>query len=295
MTGHIPRCVSIAVTSWSLRVALVGLVAGAAFGSTARAGEPVGLTQEKPDAVLVKARASYKKALGLVQAGKNEAALSAFEAVLEPLVDEPDSADLFYNLVQVARALKRWDKVLLYGQGFLARDGDSADARTMAQVVELAKTRLTLSGTTVVEFTIAAPAEAQVRVDHTPIARSDKWMVLLAPGAYRVQVKQPGFVPYDAETTLLGGAVGAANVIVMLDKLVLKGKLDIKTNPAEGVQVFVDDQLKGVTPLPPLELEAKRCLVRFEKPGYGSWLRYVVIEPNATTVVSPVLEKAATP
>lgn len=289
MNGPAPRLVAITAIAFA---SLLGLAADL-VAATARAGEPVGLTQEKPDAVLVKARASYKKALGLVQAGKNEAALTAFEAVLEPLADEPNSADLFYNLVQVARALKRWDKVLLYGQGFLARDGDSADARAMGTVIELAKTRLTQAGTTVVELTIAAPAEAQVRVDHTPVRKGDKWTLWLAPGAHRVQVKQAGFVPYDAETTLLGGAVGAANVVVVLDKLVLKGKLEVKAKPAEGVQVFVDDQLQGVTPLPPIELEAKRCLVRFEKPGYGSWLRYVVIEPNATTVVSPVLEKAA--
>jgi len=274
----------------SLLVVLLAIGAG-------RAGEPVGLAQEKPDEVLVKARATYKKALALVQAGKNEAALTAFEAVLEPLASEPNSPDLLYNLVQVGRALKRWDKVLLYAQGFLARDGESADARAMGSLIELAKTRLAQTpGRAAVELTVAAPLDADVFVDATPVARAERRSLWLAPGVHRVRALQVGFTPFERELTLASGVAGeAATVAVVLEKIVLMGKLDVKAKPADGVQVFVDDKLQGVTPLPPLTLEAKRCLVRFEKPGFASWVRYVVIEANGTVVVSPVLEKVAGP
>ena len=279
--------------SWFARCLLIIAV----LCGPAHAGEPVGLSQEKPNEVLVKARASYKKALSLVQAGRNEAALAAFEAVLEPLMSEPNSADLLYNLVQVGRALKRWDKVLLYAQGFLAKDGESADARAMGSLVELAKTRLAQSpGRAAVELTVVAPAEADVLVDLTPLARGERRSLWLAPGVHRVRAAQVGYAPFERELTLAPGAVGeAATVTVVLEKVVLMGKLEVKSKPSDGVQVFVDDKLQGVTPLPPVALEAKRCLVRFEKSGYGSWVRYVVIEANATVVVSPVLEKVSAP
>jgi len=271
---------------------LVLLAALPLEAGSARAAEPVGLTQEGPDAALVKARASYQRALGLVKVGKNEAALTLFEAALVPLVDAPNGSELLYNLVAVARVLKRWDKVLLYAQGLVALDGESADARAMESVIGLAKGRLALGGAAV-ELVITAPAEANVYVDKTPVARGPKRALWTTPGMHHLRVTQAGHTTVERDVTV---AVGVpAMVDVVLEKIIVRGKLEVQGKPAEGVQVFVDDKLQGVTPLPPIELEAKRCLVRFEKPGYGTWTRYVVVLANANVVVSPVLEKVPSP
>jgi len=269
------------------------------LSTSAWAGEPVGLVQEQPSEVLLKARAGYQRALGLVSAGKHERALAAFEAVLVPLAREPKSSDLFYNLVQVGRALKRWDKVLLYGQGFVARDslesrwglrgaGESPDARAMRSIIEFARGRIVPAP---VELTPAAPEGATVYVDDTPMpATRSMWLTV---GVHHVEVTLAEHEPWRKDVTLAAGA--AVTLEVVLQKLVRMGRLEVKTTPKEGVQVFVDDKLTGTTPLAPLELLAKRCLVRFEKPGYDSWSRYVTIEATGATVVSPVLEKTPTP
>ena len=47
----------------------------------------------------------------------------------------------------------------------------------------------------------------------------------------------------------------------------------------------------GVTPLEPFELETRRHLIRFEKAGYDSWVRYVDITKDETFVLEPTLEK----
>ncbi len=70
-----------------------------------------------------------------------------------------------------------------------------------------------------------------------------------------------------------------------------QGQLTITSEPAEGVEVYIDDRHVGTTPLAPLPLTAeKRFLVRFEKPGYDRWVRYVVIPRDETFALSPKLE-----
>ena len=239
--------------------------------------EPIGLMQEAPDATLVEAHANYQKGVRLVQGRKYHEALLAFEAVLPRLRAEPDAVDVLYNLVQVGRALERWDKIMAYAQGYRVLDAESIEAKRMETLVAIATAK-----TTALELTFTAPAEARVYVDDVP-AKSPLWV---SPGSHRVSATRPGFKPFVSEVMV----VQKTTVVVALEPL--EGKLEVKSKPAAGVEVYLDDAKVGTTPLVPLTLVAKRYLVRFELAGYASWSRYVTIEPETTTIVSPVLERA---
>lgn len=247
------------------------------LGTSSYAQEaPGGLVQEV-DATLVEAHATYQKGVRLVQARKYHDALVAFERVLPRLRAEADAVDVLYNLVQVGRALKRWDKVLAYAQGYRVLDAESAEGKRMETLVGLAQGQ-----TTALELVVEAPADARLYVDDVP-AKSPVWV---SPGNHRVTATRVGFKPFASEVSV----VQKTTVVVALAPL--EGKLEIKSKPVAGVDVYLDDAKVGTTPLTPLVLVAKRYLVRFELAGHASWTRYITVEPDATTTVSPTLERA---
>lgn len=272
------------------RGVVAAVVAGLALGLLVVGGGPAMAQGDEAwpsEAVRAKAQRDYDRAVRLVRARKPAEALEAFEAALPGL---NTGSDLFYNLVQVAEALKRWDKVSLYAQGFLMREPQGDDAREIRSKLEAAVRHLERAERPLVRYVFdVEPAGTMVTVDHVPVAANKVTEVLLLPGKYTARAAQTGHEPWEAPLEVKAGA--PETVTAALVKKIYTGTLTIVTTPAEGVTVFLDDERVGTTPLEPLKLPTLRYLVRFEKEGYATWVRYVTIERDGEHSLEPELER----
>jgi hypothetical protein len=89
---------------------------------------------------------------------------------------------------------------------------------------------------------IITPPDAEVQVDGTVLAKAAGRVPILA-GAHAVTVAKPAYRLASQNVTVNAGAV--ADLTVTLERV--SATVTVSTVPA-GVQVFVDDALKGVTP-----------------------------------------------
>lgn len=238
---------------------------------------------EAPSPALLAAERDYAEGVKLARKGKNADALQAFERALPELGRQPGS-DLFFNLVNVARALKDWRRVVLYAHGFLAREPDGADAAEIARARDQALHVLTLRKRAA-ELVIEAPAGARLYLAGVPLPGP---RVKVAAGRWEVFAEHDDFV---AMSSTVEAVVGEARTVPLaMTRAEHKGRLIIATVPVEGVEVFVDDARVGVTPLGPLELPVGRRLLRFEKAGFDPWTRYVEIVRDRAETLEPRLE-----
>ena len=232
------------------------------------------------------------KALRYVRARKPDKALDFFEKALPY---RNDSSDIFYNLVAVAEAVKDWSRVHLYTTGFLYLESGTDDARDFARKQKAAVKGLTKAklAPAPVSFEIDPPG-VEIFVNHVPVGKARRGMVDLPPGEYVARASKVDHHDWEQPFEVVAGT--PAVVKGALQKMVFHGLLSITTEPAEGVQVFVDDELIGTTPIEePLKLETRRYLVRFEKEGWERWIRYVDIKKDEAHELKPALEKASEP
>ena len=233
----------------------------------------------------------YERALRYVRARKPDKALEYFQKAL-PHYNH--SSDIFYNLVNVAEALKDWQRVHLYASGFLYLEPEGDDAKDITRKQKAAAKWLgkQKAGVVAVSFQVDPPG-VEIVVDHVPLGRARRAAVELPPGAYTARAQKVDFVDWEQSFEVVAGAPTV--VKGKLAKMIFHGYLKIETTPPDGVQVFVDDEAVGTTPLEaPLKLETRRYLVRFEKEGWDRWIRYVEIQKNDTYELSPSLEKTGT-
>ncbi|MFO0745610.1 MAG: PEGA domain-containing protein [Myxococcota bacterium] len=287
-------------SAWSAaipRMLTVGALAlGSALGaaSPARADEPSGLTEEVVDEATRKADADYRNGVHATKLGKNSEAIAFFERALPK---KHDSADIFYNLVQVTRLERAWDKVALYGQAFLMLERETKDASGIARDVDRALETLAKRERPAVDIRIVVPEGARAFVDEAPVADHDHPVVRLAVGSYALRVEKEDHHPFAVPLVVAAADGPVKTVEAKLERIIHHGKVTITSDPPAGVQVFVDGTRIGETPLPgPLELESgKKILLRFEKLGFEPWVRYVELGKNETMAVTPKLEKIAAP
>ncbi len=256
--------------------------------STLVAALPVGTAWAKEAAPDPRAGDHYVAlALRYVRAHKPMRALALFEKALPY---KNTTSDIFYNLTNVADALHKVAKVAFYGQGFLYLESDTKDARMIRGKVHHALRALRRTGDrpSHVLFAVTPPG-VTVLVDHVPLTDTGGKAVTLPPGTYHAHAEKAGYVPWNAMFTVAGGK--PLTVKGALVKKIYHGTLKIITDPPDGVKVYIDDKLVGTTPLPKLiTLETRRYLVRFAKPGYDRWIRYVDISRQKTYVLKPVME-----
>lgn len=257
---------------------VVSILSTPAFAQLEEVGE------EPASEALVEARDTFKKGVKLAKKGMNDEAIAAFEEALPELGREGGS-DIFYNLVNVARVKRDWRRVVLYAHGFLARESGTKDAAEVEKMKEFALGRLELR-TPAGQLVIEAPESAVVFIDHTPIKGRK---LALARGRYTVTAELVDHLPVSAvvvvgeEKAQLALAPKPANYT---------GFITIKSTPADGVTVFVDDKSIGRTPLSgPIELPVGKRLVRFEKAGFDTWSRYIDVLRGKTEDLEPRLEK----
>ena len=263
-------------------LALLGLTLPAAGLRAASADDEPELSERDRD----RAQRDYDKAVRLVRANKPRDALELFERALP---GKNDTSDIFFNLVQVAEAVKRWDKVLAYAQGFLALEPQSSDARIVRSKLELAQKRREGGAGAPVRYRFEAPEGVATFVDHVPVSLDGPGEVLLTLGPHAAAARKVDHKPWTQDLRVK--ADEPQTLTVTLERILYTGTLQVVTDPPDGVQVYLDDKLLGTTPLAPQKLPTLRVLVRFEKPGYDSWVRYVTPERDQVYELKATLER----
>lgn len=269
---------------------LIGLLAATPlFVSTP--GHAQGLQQEAPDSAAVQAEGWFNTGIQMLREGKFRNAVAYFEKAL-PI--KRNTSDIFYNLVQATRKTEQWDRLVLYAQGFLFRERDTKDATAIRRLME--QTFDLLAGwrrhPSIVRFDLA-PSGTEVMVNGVPLV-AGQGEIRLMPGKYLVSAERTDFVTWS-ETIEVKAGDAERTLSATLVERIYRSKVSVKTTPAEGVQVYVDDQLVGVTPIDDVELDTgRRYLFRFEKDGYETWVRYVSPRKDEVHQLAPKLERALT-
>lgn len=203
----------------------------------------------------------------------------------------PFDADLLYNLVSVAKAEDRCDDVMLYGSAFLGVAGGSKEAVEVRQKREACTQRnADRAGRLQI---VDAPPGVFVAVDGVEMGRAPLRKLWLAAGSHEIRLHHEDYEELSTVAEVKPGET--QEVAGALVALVFSGYLQVKTEPADGVQVYVDEKPVGVTPLGPIALSTGRVLVRFEAPGYDRWVRYVDIRKEETEGLFAALEATDEP
>lgn len=214
------------------------------------------------------------------------AALAAFQ---EAVRADPSQVDGYLNAGNVAKHLNRCKDVLLMFRGFLYLAPQDPEARNAKAAIAACEAKAT--GTLTVKTDVAG---AEVLVDGGLIGRTPITDIKLAAGTYRIDLRHPDYEDAGTEVTVTAGQ--PVEAAVTMNRKLLYGFLEVKTDPADGVQVFLDDAPAGVTPLSEkLRLETKKYLLRLEKAGYDRWIRNVTIQRDRTLTVNATLEPLAPP
>ncbi len=250
---------------------------------------PPALSAEPTERELARAEKAYEQGVRFIRARRIKRAQESFEKAL-PYKNQ--SSDIFFNLVQTTEKNRHWAKLYHYASGFLYFEKETKDAgiiqKQQAIAAKRLKKRLGAPVTIVFDFG-DNPFEAYV--DDVLLSENRVTEVTLLPGTYKLRVKR--YDHHDHEATLVVEKDTPTTVKGELKKIVYNGKLKVATTPPAGVQVFIDDKQVGVTPIKkPFELPTLRYLVRFEKPGFDSWSRYVTVEREQTTELSATLERS---
>ncbi|GMV44171.1 MAG: hypothetical protein AMXMBFR64_58870 [Myxococcales bacterium] len=258
-----------------MRVLLLLAVVSALFTVPAAAFEPT-------EADFSAADRHMRSGYAYVRAKKYTAALREYRKGLDLL---PGNMDLLYNLVAVAKAGGSCPDVLLYGNAFAGVAGRSKEMGEVRGLMDgCAKTvdsgRLELEG---------APVRAEVWVSGVFMGKAPLKDLTLPAGDWPVRVTQEDHDDWFGTATVRSGEV--AKVPVSLVARIYTGYLQVKTVPEEGVRVYVNEKLVGVTPMGPIALDTGKVLVRFELDGWDLWHRYVRIERDATEVLEATLER----
>jgi formylglycine-generating enzyme required for sulfatase activity len=122
-----------------------------------------------------------------------------------------------------------------------------------------------------VEIAVLAAAPPSVAIDGFAVPFGQRY--LMRPGAYELTVTAPGYRPHEA--TLTVSRADTQRVEVDLEPL--PGRVRFDGLPA-GSAVFVDNERRGETPLPPLELAAGEHLLRVEAPRYRPLQQTIAVE-----------------
>jgi tetratricopeptide (TPR) repeat protein len=264
---------------------LVASSLGGAMSSVAWAGDDEAEADEEAG------QRYYNRAIYYTKTGKNKKAIEFFEKAL-PFMN--DSSDIFYNLVHVAYVAMQWDKVYLYGLGFLYHEPDTDDAKDIDVKARRAAKYLIKweRGPVPVTFKVK-PRGVLMKLNHVFIANTGD-TIELPPGDYEVFAEKEDYIDYEDSFKVKVGE--PKTVRGRLVKRTYYGKLSIATDPSDDVEVYIDDKLVGKSPVTePLRLQTGRYLVRFEKEDFDRWHRYVDIRRDQTYELAPVMELTPLP
>lgn len=213
----------------------------------------------------------------------------AIEGYEKALPAYNQDSGIFYRLVVACSTEGELRKAVLYGHGFNILSPAHEFSDRLNAMVKKAEKNLRRARFSAVPVTFnIEPKGTEITLNHVPIGESFKGPLNLYAGKYTLRGSYYGhhlfkkvFEVKDQPLTVRGS----------LEKVITYGKLEIKTQPAEGITVYVDRKKVGVTPIKPLKLRSGRHYVRFEKEGFDRWHRYVTIENDGVHLLEPVMER----
>ena len=212
----------------------------------------------------------------------------AFETYEKALSHEAQEVDLYYNLVIVGEALKKWSKVVVYAQGYrnLSKGEGGAEEREITSKQAAAAKEAGKRAT----FSVSCEPEAElVLVDGAYFGRTGITDATLPEGTYDVACYRKDYHPGKQEMRLSSEAPSTWKV--SMEEILYYGEIVLTTKSA-AVKVYVNDKLVGETPLKqPLKLLANReHILRLEKAGHDGWTRAVEVKKDKRHNVDAVLE-----
>lgn len=242
----------------------------------------------RPDASQLRAERWYAGGVRALKAQRFREALDLLERAIP---HKGMSQNLLFNLTHASQGVRSWAKVALYGQAFIHREKGGKDAVEVSRMVDAAFAELAKNGKVPVTYRFDVKPEAiDVLVNGVPVANAAVNEVRLLPGRYVLSASRDHFAPWSETLEVVEGS-GPQTVVRALQPIIYEGKLKITTDPAEGVLVYMDEQLIGTTPLDVMTLQTgRRYLFRFEKPGYDRWWRYIEVFKDETLELNPVME-----
>lgn len=272
--------------AWLIAGLVIGLGGFVLPASDASARTPA--PQRGLDAVQLRAERWYSAGVRALKGDRFREALDLLERAIP---QKGLSQNLLFNLTHAANGARQWQKVTLYGQAFMHREKGSRDASEVSRLVEEAFSKLAESGRLPVVYRFdVRPDAIDVLVNGVPVANAPVTEVRLLPGHYVLSASRDHFHPWSEPLEVVAG--GGPQVITRaLDPFIYQGQVKITTDPAEGVEVYLDDKFLGLTPIEPITLSTgQRYLFRFEKPGYDRWWRYIEVYKDEVTELEPVME-----
>ncbi len=220
----------------------------------------------------------------------------ALEAFRQALKADPSQMDAHFNVGNIAGHLGDCRSAIVHLRAFLylasGGTGDSVkgDIRTAEDTLRQCEARKKTGRASL----RSDPPGIEVMLDNTLIGRTPLIEVPLSPGRYRATFRHPDFDEQAVDVEVTAGPDAADKTMVMVRKRMI-GFLEVRTDPPDGVRVLLDERELGTTPLGRQELETRKYLVKFAKPGYSDWVRYVTIQRDRVQVVSAVLEPEVPP
>jgi tetratricopeptide (TPR) repeat protein len=260
------------------RVAALVLAALAAMA-------PMGAARAQDDGQQVDANALYQQANALVPRGRFDEALALYQQVVAA---QPSWSDPWFNMGEVCRVAERPDCCVLYFRRYLFLEGGAQafDYEDVSRTVATCEAAMSGAGHVQVD---ATPAEALIAIDGVVLGEGTVAPLALPVGPHRVTVTLEDHNDFAADVAIAAGQTG--RVTATLDADALFGALVVDAHVA-GLQVFVDDALVGVTPLPsPVPVPVGQRLVRLTHPYYHDWLRRIEVIRDEEYFLEPAMER----
>lgn len=246
---------------------------------------PLGPARAQDDGDSVDANALYQEANALVPRGRFDEALGLYQQVVAA---QPSWSDPWFNMGEVCRVAERPDCCVLYFRRYLHLEGGTSafDYEDVSRTVGTCEAAMEGAGHLEVS---ATPAEALIAVDGVVLGEGTLAPLALPAGAHRVTVSLEDYNDFAADVTIAAGQT--ERITAALDADALFGALVVETHVAD-LQVFVDDALVGVTPLPsPVPVPVGRRLVRLTHPDYHDWVRRIEVIRDEEYFLEPAMER----
>lgn len=212
----------------------------------------------------------------------------AYETYESALKHEAQEVDLYYNLVIVGEALKKWSSVVVYAQAYLnltRGEGGAEEQEIKGKLAKAAKQ----AGQSASFSVICEPEAELVLVKGAYFGRKGVQDATLPEGSYEIACYRKDYHPGKQTAKISGDAPSTWKV--PMEEIIYYGEIVLTTKSA-AVKVYVNDKLVGETPLKdPLKLRANReHVLRLEKAGHDTWTRAIDVKKNKRQQVDATLE-----
>lgn len=216
-------------------------------------------------------------------------ALDAFMAAVRA---DPLHLDASFNAGTIAWKLNQCREALLYFRSFLFLSRGTDDDATARRVVKACEERKGATGRLTIR---GEPRGAEVSLNGVLQARTPVVELKVPVGTWQLQVscRCPDFEDATREVQILPEQ--ETEVVIDLPRKKGYGELEIRTIPREGVEVLLDGESLGLTPLERVRLEIGKHFLELRKAGYDRWIRNVMILRDQVTGVDAELEVVKTP